>query len=99
MRKFLEKMGMEEETLTAVLGEHEKQLKQVRLEGQLHSAVAKAGGKNVKAIGALLDMGAIAESEDMAAAISSLSAMAAMSSSAPMAFTFLPPAFATALWS
>ena len=69
MRKFLEEMGMEEETLTAVLGEHEKQLKQVRLEGQLHSAVAKAGGKNVKAIGALLDMAAIAESEDMAAAM------------------------------
>lgn len=69
MRKILEEMGLEEEMLSVVLAEHEKQLRQVRLEGCLHSAVAKAGGKNVKAIGALLDMSAIAESEDMAAAM------------------------------
>ena len=69
MRKFLEEMGLEAETVDTVCAEHEKQLRQVRLEGCLHSAVAKAGGKNVKAIGALLDMSAIAESEDMASAM------------------------------
>ena len=53
MQKFLEELGLAEETAQAVLTEHEKQLRQVRLEGCLHSAVAKAGGKNAKAIGAL----------------------------------------------
>ena len=69
MRKSLEEMGLEEETVAAVLAEHEKQLRQVQLEGCLHSAVAKAGGRNGKAIGALLDMEAIAQSADMAAAM------------------------------
>ena len=69
MRKILEELGLPEETAQAVLAEHEKQLRQLRLEGCLHSAVARAGGKNAKAIGALLDLGAIAESEDMAQAM------------------------------
>ena len=69
MRKFLEEMGLEAQTVESVCAEHEKQLRQVRLEGCLHSAVAKAGGKSVKAIGALLDLGAISESQDMAAAM------------------------------
>ena len=69
MQKILEELGLAPETVETILGEHEKQLRQVRLEGCLHSTVAKAGGKNVKAIGALLDMSAIAESEDMAAAM------------------------------
>ena len=73
-REFLESQGLTPEAVEAVLAEHEKQLHAVRLEGCLHSAVAKAGGRNAKAIGALLDMGAIAQSQDMAAAMDATAA-------------------------
>lgn len=49
--------------------DHQAQLGALRLETALHTAVAKAGGRNAKAIGALVDMQAVAGAEDMAAAM------------------------------
>jgi len=73
-REFLEnlKIGEEslpEEIMEAILMEHEKAVKQAQLQGALETAVVKAGGRNLKAITALLDMQTIGESEDVAGAL------------------------------
>lgn len=48
---------------------HTQELAQLRLQGALEAAVAKAGGRSVKAIAALLDMDSIGESDDMPKAL------------------------------
>lgn len=62
-REFLEQLGLEEPVIDAVLTEHSKavqsfdaQLQQVRFDAMFQNAVARSGGRNAKAIGALLDM-------------------------------------------
>jgi len=50
--------------------EHAAVLAGIRLESALNEAVRNAGGRNVKAITALLDMEAIGKSEDLSAALS-----------------------------
>ena len=72
-REFLEslKIGQEslpEDVMEAILQEHGKAVRQLQLESAVQTAVAKAGGRNLKAITALLDMDAIGESQDLAAA-------------------------------
>ena len=49
--------------------EHDRQLKALRLEQALQTGVARAKGRNLKAIAALLDMDAISEAEDLSGAI------------------------------
>ena len=73
-REFLESIrigedSLPEDVLEAILMEHEKAVKQTQLQGALETAIAKAGGRNVKAISALLDLEAIGESEDVAGAL------------------------------
>ena len=75
-KEFLEGLGMDEQTVEAVLQahtqvvqEHQAQLKQVQLQHQVSEAVHKAGGRSVKAICALLDMDAISQSDDVGAAL------------------------------
>ena len=55
------------------VAEHEKQLQQVRFEGILQQAITKAGGRNAKAITALLDRDALqAEPDAVDAALEKL---------------------------
>ncbi len=73
-REFLESLKIGEESLSeevmeAILQEHGKAVRQVQLQGALETAVAKAGGRSLKAITALLDMDAIGASEDVPAAL------------------------------
>ena len=51
--------------------EHAAALATVKMDAALQTAVGKAGGRNVKAIAALLDMEAISKSEDITAALES----------------------------
>ncbi len=74
-REFLEGLALTPEALEAVLEraqavetEHENALRQGQLERALEGAVAALGGRNGRAIRALLDEGSILESQDMAAA-------------------------------
>ena len=74
-REFLEGLGLEPQTVEAVLQEHEKtlqahqtQVQHMVLTHAVESAVQKAGGRNLKAVAALLDMEAIGSGEDVAAA-------------------------------
>lgn len=62
-REFLQQLGLEDAAIDAVLEEHGKavqaldeKLQQVRFDAMLQSAVQRSGGRNVKAIGALLDL-------------------------------------------
>ena len=48
---------------------HARELAGLRLQSSLEQAVHKAGGRSVKAIAALLDMDAIAASDDVSAAL------------------------------
>lgn len=75
-REFLEGLGMDAQAVDAVLQAHEKvlqahgeQVAALKLEHQVSEAVHLAGGRNVKAISALLDLDSIAGSEDPASAL------------------------------
>ena len=59
--------GLSQEVMDAILQQHTAELAAVRLEGALDSAVARAGGRNVKAIAALLDMEGLKASQDLQA--------------------------------
>lgn len=48
---------------------HSAELAQMRMQTSLETAVSRAGGRSVKAIAALLDIDAIAQSEDIPAAL------------------------------
>ena len=58
-----------EEKYNQALTSHRRELEQLRLQTALESAVTKAGGRNQKAVAALLDMEAIAASPDVPAAL------------------------------
>lgn len=69
-REFLEQLGLEETVIDAVLSEHDKavrsfdeQLQQVRFDAMFQNAVQRSGGRNAKAIGALLDMSQLRASD------------------------------------
>ncbi len=54
-----------EDKYNRAIADHNRQLSQLRLESMVESAVTKAGGRNLKAISALLDLQAIGESQDV----------------------------------
>ena len=58
-----------EEKYNQAVQAHSAQLAQLRMQTSLETAVSRAGGRSVKAIAALLDMDAIAASEDVPAAL------------------------------
>ena len=75
-RAFLEGLGLETQTVEAVLAEHEKDARgweekysQLQFGGVLESAIAASGGRSAKAITALLDVESLRESEDQQNAV------------------------------
>ncbi len=60
-----------EEKYNRAVSDHEKALQEMTLQNALQYATAKAGGRNVKAIAALLDMEEIAKSDDIPTALDS----------------------------
>ena len=84
--------GWEEKYRQAV-EDHQKQLSELRMQGALERAVLQAGGRNQKAIAALLDMQAIAQAQDMSVALQQ--AIDGLKEENPYLFdTPTPPAFA-----
>lgn len=61
--------GWEEKYRLAVT-DHEKAMQKLKLDNTLQTAVTKAGGRNLKAIAALLDLEELGKAEDPEAAIS-----------------------------
>ena len=73
--KSIQKGKLWQEKYEQAVQEHEIALQQVRFEHLLETAITKAGGRNAKAISALLDVEALRRSEDtgaVAAAIEQL---------------------------
>ena len=68
-KEFLEGLGLEEAAVEAILAEHAAQVSGLQLQHQVTMAIGEAGGKNQKAIAALLDLQALAKAEDPQAAI------------------------------
>lgn len=67
MRDFLLQMqsrGLPEELIDTILEAHEQTTRQIRMQGMLELAIAQAGGRNLKAITALLDLEGLQEAED-----------------------------------
>ena len=58
-----------EEKYNQAVQQHSRQMKELQLEHQLAAAVSKAGGRNVKAVSAMLDMDTISASEDVPGAL------------------------------
>ena len=92
-KEFLEGLGMDAQAVEAVLEAHGKvvqahqtQLAAMQLQQQVSEAVHKAGGRNIKAISALLDLQAIGSSENVAEALET--AMAALKQE--NSYLFLP---------
>ena len=67
-KEFLIGLGLEAGTVEAILAEHAAQVAGLQLRHQVELAIGAAGGKNHKAIAALLDVQALQESQDMATA-------------------------------
>ena len=73
-REFLEAISvgeqpLPEEAVEAILAQHRAELDRLRLSHAVESAVWKAGGRNLKAISALLDLDAIGAAEDVNGAL------------------------------
>ncbi len=58
-----------EDKYNQAVRDHSAQMAQLRMQTSLETAVSRAGGRSVKAIAALLDMDAIAQSEDIPGAL------------------------------
>ena len=75
-KEFLEGLGLEESAVAAILeahaqevSAHQQELEQVRFDASLQQAVARAGGRNLTAIRALLDEAALLAAQDREKAI------------------------------
>ena len=70
-KEFLEGLGIGEEAVAAILeaaqereNAHQQEIRKVRFDSALEQAVMKAGGRNLTAIRALLDMDSLANGEE-----------------------------------
>ena len=77
-KDFLESFDLPPEVVDAILAEHGKAVQekdaamaQLKLEHAVETAVHRHGGRNLKAVTALLDMDGIRGSEDVSAALES----------------------------
>lgn len=72
-REFLEGLrvageALPQDTVDAILAQHESSVRKVRQEAAVQIAVHNAGGRNLTAISALLDISSLEDAEDLSAA-------------------------------
>ena len=68
MKEFLENLVDDPEVVAAIDGEVKRRVRGLQAEAAVKEAVAAAGGRNLKAIRALLDTQSVESAQDMAAA-------------------------------
>ena len=68
MKEFIGNLVADAQVAEAIHGEFQRRVRQIRAESALKEAVSAAGGRNLKAIRALVDESAIAGAEDFEAA-------------------------------
>ena len=84
MKEFLEQLACEPEVVEAIDGEVKRRMRVMQAQAAVKEAVAAAGGRNLKAIRALLDEAAVEGAEDMDAA--ARAAVAAVRKDSPYLF-------------
>ena len=84
MKEFVENLVADAAVAEAIDGEFQRRVRGIRAESALKEAVSAAGGRNLKAIRALVDEGAIVESENFEAAAKA--AVAAVRQESPYLF-------------
>ena len=84
MKEFLENLVADPEVVEAIDGEVKRRVRGLQAEAAVKEAVAAAGGRNLKAIRALLDEAAVEGAEDMVAAAKA--AVAAVRKDSPYLF-------------
>ena len=72
-REFLEGLrvageALPQDTVDAILARHESAVRKVRQDAAVQLAVQNAGGRNLTAISALLDLSSMEDAEDLSAA-------------------------------
>ena len=68
MKEFLENLVSDPEVVAAIDGEVQRRIRSIHAQAAVKEAVAAAGGRNLKAIRALLDESALETAQDMSAA-------------------------------
>ena len=84
MKEFLENLVADPEVVAAIDGEVKRRVRGLQAEAAVKEAVAAAGGRNLKAIRALLDTQSVESAQDMAAA--ARAAVAAVRKDSPYLF-------------
>lgn len=91
-RDFLQGLGLSDDVVDAVLGQHEGELAAVRFDGVLSREIVSARGKNQKAIAALLDVESLRGTDDPEAGVKE--ALAALQKSDAYLFESAPAPYA-----
>ena len=68
MKEFLENLVSDPEVVAAIDGEVQRRIRGIHAQAAVQEAVAAAGGRNLKAIRALLDESTLETAQDMSAA-------------------------------
>ena len=84
MKEFIENLVADAQVAEAIDGEFQRRVRCIRAESALKEAVSAAGGRNLKAIRALVDESAIAGAEDFESA--ARAAVAAVRQESPYLF-------------
>lgn len=63
-KEYLISLGVSEEQAEAVLSKHREEVQELTFQSQLREAVTAAGGRSVRAIGAMLDIDAIKSADE-----------------------------------
>ena len=84
MKEFIGNLVADAQVAEAIHGEFQRRVRQIRAESALKEAVSAAGGRNLKAIRALVDESTIAEAQDHEAA--ARAAVAAVRQESPYLF-------------
>ena len=63
-KEYLLELGVSEETAEAILGKHNETVKELTFQSQLREAVTAAGGRSVRAIGAMLDIDSLKNADE-----------------------------------
>ena len=63
-KEFLLSLELSEETAERILEAHQAQIQEITFQSKLREAVQTAGGRNLKAIGALLDQQELKQAQD-----------------------------------
>ena len=84
MKEFIANLIEDTQVAEAIEAEYQRRVRGIRAEGAVTEAVSAAGGRNLRAIRALIDESAIRDAADMAAA--ARAAVAAVRQESPYLF-------------